>query len=287
MTDAGRIGSAKGYKGAKSTLVRFRGNSISFKDVTVSFLEKLEVHMRSRKNTNGGIKVKMIAIKAIFNKAIERKIISQNLYPFKYYKTSKLKSTPEKRALTIDEFKRIKKLDLSENKPLIEAHNYFMFSFYTRGMNFADMMMLKWSDIVDGRISYTRAKTKKRFSIEIMYITQKILDYYKSQNRDTKYVFPILLKDNLTPQQIDNRKHKVISRYNKKLKTIAELSEVKKNVTSYVARHSFATILKRMGTSTDVISEMMGHSDVQITQTYLKEFDNEILDKENRKLIDL
>ena len=79
----------------------------------------------------------------------------------------------------------------------------------------------------------------------------------------------------------------MLSRYNRKLKEIGKICNVEKPLTSYIARHSFATILKQMGTSTDVISELMGHSDVQITMTYLKEFDNDVLDAENRKLDDI
>ena len=187
----------------------------------------------------------------------------------------------------MDEFKRIKELDLKENAHLVEALNYFLFSIYTRGMNFMDMMLLKWSDIQDERIYYTRSKTKGQFNIDINIKVREILDYYKSQNRSSKYVFPILLKDDLTPVQIFNRKHKVLGRYNSKLKEIGKLAKIDKELTSYVARHSFATLLKHSGTSIDKISEMMGHSSVEITMSYLKDFESEVLDKENQKLLDL
>ena len=151
-------------------------------------------------------------------------------------------------------------------------------------MNFADLMLLKWTDIVAGRIHYTRSKTKGKFSIEITDELQELLDIFKAQNRNTKYVFPILLHNDLTPKQIVERKHKVLARVNRKLKELAKLAGVEEHITSYVARHSFATILKKMGTSVEAISELMGHSDVQITMTYLKEFDTDFLDQESRKL---
>jgi integrase len=154
-------------------------------------------------------------------------------------------------------------------------------------MNFKDMMHLKWSDIQNNRIHYTRSKTKGKFNIEILDNAQKILDYYREQKRPTNYVFPILLSENLTPQQIDNRKQKVLRRYNLKLKEIAKLVNIDTRLSSYVARHSFATILKMSGTSIEKISEMMGHADVSITMSYLKEFSNEDLDLENRKFMDI
>lgn len=284
MFKAGRIGNGKAIKETKDALNKFKQGTILFREITPTFLDKFEVHMRSKGNKNGGIAFKMRELRSVFNTAINRGVINQSLYPFKKYKISKLKSQKNKRALKVEEFKSIKALDISKHPHLLEAHNYFLFSFYTRGMNFVDMMHLKWSDIQNGRIYYTRSKTKGQFNVEIIDRAQEILDYYKVQNRPTDYVFPILLRNDLTPLQIATRKHKVLSRYNKKLKEIGKLCNVEKPLTSYIARHSFATILKQMGTSTDVISELMGHSDVQITMTYLKEFDSDVLDAENRKL---
>ncbi len=287
LTRAGKISNAKAYRDTKNSLVKFKGNRLRFKDITPTFLEKYEVFLREHGNTGGGVAFKMRELRALFNKAVRRKIIPQTLYPFSDYKISKLKSEATKTALSVEEFKLIKNVDLSEYPQLVEAHNYFMFSVYARGMNFKDMMHLKWSDIKNGRIYYVRSKTKGKLNLEIIPPLQKILDYYKAQNRDTDYVFPILLSDDLTPTQIFNRRHKVISRYNKKLKEIAKIAGLDKKPTSYVARHSFATILKMTGTPIEKISEMMGHGDVSTTIAYLKEFSNEDLDEENRKFIDL
>ena len=77
-----------------------------------------------------------------------------------------------------------------------------MFSVYSRGMNFKDMMTLKWSDIHNNRIYYVRSKTKGKLNFEIIPPLQEILNYYKAQNRNTDFVFPILLKEDLTPLQI-------------------------------------------------------------------------------------
>lgn len=287
LETSGRIGNAKAYRETKEALKKFSGDKILFQDITPAFLEKFEANMRSLGNENGGIAFKMRELRALFNKAISRKIISRELYPFNEYKIAKLKTNPNKRALSIEDFKKIKEVDLSERPDLLEAYNYFMFSFYARGINFVDILKLKWSNIQDGRIYYTRSKTKGQFSIEITEKVQEILNYYKTQNRPTEYVFPILLKEDLTPKQIENRRHKVLGRFNRKLQEIAKIAGVEKRITSYVARHSFATILKQMGTSTDVISELMGHSDVQVTISYLKDFDDEVLDNANRKLLDL
>jgi site-specific recombinase XerD len=287
MTRSGRISNAKAYQSTRDSIIKFKGEKITFREITSTFLEKYEVFLREKGNKNGGIAFKMRELKALFNKARKRKLIPKEPYPFEDYKLSKLKSEIPKRALTVEEFKKIRDVDLSEYPHLVEAYNYFMFSVYARGMNFKDMMCLKWSDIQNNRIHYTRSKTKGKFNFEIIDNTQKIIDYYKAQERPTNYVFPILLHENLTPKQIHYRKEKVLRVYNFGLKEIAKLVGVETRLTSYVARHSFATILKMIGTPIEKISEMMGHADVSITMSYLKEFSNEDLDMENRKFMDL
>lgn len=238
MEQSDRLGNARAYKEAKESLLKFINENhpgktiVKFKELTPELLEKYEVYMRSRGNENGGMAFKMRQIRAIFNKAINRKIISQDIYPFKYYKVSKLKAKPNKRALTVEDFKKMKDVNLSQFPHLMEAYNYFMFSFYTRGMNFVDMMYLKKSDIVNDRLYYTRAKTKGRFNIEIVDKAQEIIDFYKDKTHNTSYVFPILLSDDMTPKQIEYRKHKVLSRYNRKLGEIAKIAGVESHVTS-------------------------------------------------------
>ncbi len=287
QTRAGKIGNAKAYKDTRDSVIKFAGNSIKFSDITPTFLDKYEISLRELGNKNGGIAFKMRELRALFNKARKRKLIPKEPYPFDDYKISKLRLQPHKIALTVDEFKRFRDVDLSNHPNLLDSHRYFLFSVYARGCNFHDMALLRWSNLKNGRIHYARSKTGGLLNLEIIPQVQVILDYYKAQKRDTGYVFPILLQEGLTPQQIAYRKHKTISRYNAELKEIAELANIDKNMSSYVARHSFATILKMLGTPIEKISEMMGHTDVSITIAYLKEFSNEDLDEENRKFTDL
>lgn len=192
---------------------------------------------------------------------------------------SKLKGKGIKKALTLEEVQKIIKTDLSTHPKLVNAKNYFVFSFYTRGMNFADMMKLRWKDVIDDQIYYTRSKTKTNFRIKILPPVQGILDYYKNKKNETGYVFPILLKDELTPAQIENRKKKTLKQYNKDLKEIAAFCGINKSVSSYVARHSYANCLKQKGIATDIISESMGHQNIAVTQAYLKELDNSLVDE--------
>ncbi|MCL8008790.1 site-specific integrase, partial [Gelidibacter japonicus] len=267
MTYAGRTGNARVNKNSFNSLKKFNeGTRLNFKEITPSFLYKYEAFLRSRGGSDGGIGVRMRAIRAIYNFAIERKIAKEQDYPFKVYKVSKLKGKNLKKALTMEEVLKIRDLDLEENPSLVNTRNYFIFSFYTRGMNFTDMMKLEWKDIDQDKIYYTRSKTKGNFQIKIVLPVQEILSHYKQFSKGTKYVFPILLKNSLMPSQIENRKHKVLLRYNKELKEIAKICEINKPISSYVARHSFANCLKQKGVATDIISESMGHQNLAVTQ---------------------
>lgn len=285
---SGKTGNARVYKDTKTSLSKFANNkNLRFNDITVAFLEKYEVHLRENQNNDGGIAVKMRQLRALYNDALNRGIAKEEFYPFKKYKISKLKGKTAKRALTIDEVKKFLNINIAEHPHLQNAFNYFIFSYYCRGMNFIDLMKLKWSNIQGDNIFYTRSKTNRQFVIKILEPVRKVLSHYKSLRPDSPYVFPLILNENITPTQLENRKLKTLKKFNKDLKELSKIAGIESNVTSYVIRHSYATNMKFLGVSSDIISQSMGHSNVEITQSYLKEFENDILDHENEKLLNL
>lgn len=285
---SGKTGNARVYKDTKTSLFKFANNrALRFNDISVTFLEKYEVHLRENNNNDGGIAVKMRQIRALYNDALNRGIAQEEFYPFKKYKISKLKGKTAKRALTIDEVKKFLKINIVEYPHLQNSFNYFIFSYYCRGMNFIDLMKLKWSNIQGENIFYTRSKTNRQFVIKILEPVSKVLSYYKVLKPNSQYVFPLILNENITPIQLENRKLKTLKKFNKDLKELSKIAGIESNVTSYVIRHSYATNMKFLGVSSDIISQSMGHSNVEITQSYLKEFENDILDNENEKLLSL
>lgn len=285
---SGKTGNARVYKDTKNSLLKFLNTkNLRFHEISVTFLEKYEVHLRQNNNNDGGIAVKMRQLRALYNDALNRGIVKEEFYPFKKYKISKLKGKATKRALTIDEVKKFLKINISEYPHLQNSFNYFLFSYYCRGMNFIDLMKLKWSNVQGENIFYTRSKTNKQFVIKILEPVSKVLDYYRGLQNKTPYVFPIILNVNITPTQLENRKLKTLKKFNKDLKELAKIAGIESNITSYVIRHSYATNMKFLGVSSDIISQSMGHSNVEITQSYLKEFENDILDNENEKLLNL
>ncbi len=286
MKKAKRIGNARVYREVQSSFFKFvKDKKIHFPDLDLDMLEKYETWLRSRGGTGGGIGVKMRTIRAVYNDAIRKGYAKQEDYPFKHYDMSRLKSTGIKRALTRDEVRLVEQLDLEQYPHQTNFRHYFIFSYFSRGMNFIDMMKLQWSNIVDGRITYIRSKTGRLFVIKVLKPIQKILDHYESLPNDTNYVFPILLHEGLEEFQIQHRKKKTLKQYNKGLKEIAEIVGIDKTLTSYVARHSYATNLKQAGVNISIISESMGHANLDVTEHYLKEFENEVIDQATERLL--
>lgn len=286
LIKSGKVGNAKALNETKNSLFSFhKKHNLMFKEITPGFLEKYEVYLRENNNSDGGVAFKMRELRSIYNKALNKKVVDEKYYPFKVYKISRLKVGNIKKALSRDEIRLIENIDESKYPDLAEAKRLFMFSYYCRGINYFDIMQLKWSNISENRISYIRSKTKGRFSIEILPPVKEILSYYKNTFFDTGYVFPILLSENMTATQIQNRKHKKLKKFNNDLKKIAKIVGIDKPLSSYVARHSYATNLKQLGVSTDRISQSMGHKNLAITTAYLKDFEDDVIDRENEKLL--
>lgn len=285
MNSSGRTGNARSYKDTCNSFFSYQKDmDLSFKNLNVTLIESYEAHLRGRGNQDSGIANRMRTLRAVYNSAIRNGIVKKECYPFDKYKISKLKGKGLKRALSRQEVKKMLEVNIDERPDLVEVKNFFTFSYFTRGINFVDMMKLKKESIMEDKFEYIRSKTKGRFIIKILPPVRTILDYYLSRS-STNYVFPILLKNDLTPMQIENRKHKMLKKFNNDLKELAMLAGVEKNVTSYVIRHSFATNSKQMGISTDVISQSMGHSNVNITNSYLKDFEDDVIDDANEKLL--
>ena len=286
MRLANKNGNARVYHEVQSSFFSFtQDKALQFIDLDLILLEKYETWLRSRGGTGGGIGVKMRTIRAIYNDAIRKGFAKQEDYPFKHYDMSKLKSSGIKKALTREEIRLIQNFDTAKYPHLINAKNYFVFSYFARGMNYIDLLKLKWNDISDNKLTYIRTKTGRLFVVKILEPMQKILEYYKALPNNTNYIFPILLREGLTGTQILYRKRKTLKQYNKSLKEIAKILGIQKHLTSYVARHSYATNLKHAGVNISIISESLGHANLDVTEHYLKEFENEVIDEATEQLL--
>ena len=273
LKDAKRLRYAEMYTLVFNSLVKFNGHlDIYFSDMDISWLKNYETWLRTNNLKDNTIGIRFRALRAIYNVAIEEKIVKKDYYPFDDYKVSKLKQKTAERAISKENVIEVLKY---KGKTPYEclAIDLFTFSYLTAGINFVDIANLTHDNIIDNRLSYIRKKTKKVITIPLQPKAFELIEKYKPFGKT--YVFPVLSPFHKTEQQKANRVHKVISKVNKNLKSIGKELNIPIGLTTYVARHSFATVLKRSGVSTSIISESLGHSSEKVTQIYLDSFENE------------
>ena len=290
LKNSKQIGNAKVYHDTYSQVKSFNNEKdITFSQLDYNFLIKLENHFKAKGTTDTAMSVRFRTIRALFNSAVAENYVKKDLYPFDKFKISeRFNIKTQKRAITKDDIKKIEAVVLDKKLAAFEAQQYFLFSYYGQGINFVDIANLKWSNLINGRIFYKRAKTGNELSFKLPQPALAIIEYWRpvTQRSNSAYIFPILNEEkHLTPTQKHNRIHKVLTRVNKDLKEIGKTAKIDTPITSYVARHTFATVLKRSGVSTAIISESMGHQTEAITQTYLKSFENSIIDEAMENLL--
>lgn len=289
LENTGRIGYASIFKSTKNSISTFRnGKDLHFSDITPSFLTKYEDSFYERGVAMNSVFVFMRTLKTLINYARKDNMVREDFNPFKDISFSKFRRIKtKKRAITKEEIQKIVKLKIKDDQGLINARNYFLFSFYNRGINFIDMAFLQWGNIRNDRLLYTRRKTKENFNIELLPPVKGILEYYKplTYEDNNSFVFPILSHSYKMPKSINNRLDKILRIVNADLKILAKEAGITEKLTTYVARHSYATILKRSGISTSVISEAMGHDSEKTTKIYLDSFANDILDEASKALL--
>lgn len=286
MNDTGHVGNAEVYLGTRNTLDKFhKKKSLNFTDVNYRFLILFEEHLRKKGNLNNSISIHMRTIRALFNRAIKEEVCSPSVYPFKVYIVSRLKNETSKLAISREDIMKIDRYQPTPHTKEELSKHIFMFSFYTMGMNYCDVVQLKHENIHNGRINYVRSKTGKRFSIKILPPVWVIINYYINIIGHKGYIFPVLDESYQSPQEIRSRIKSGLKRLNGHLKIIGKETGIQKKLTSYVARHSWATLMKNSGVSTAVISEGLGHSSEDTTQIYLDSFENKVLDDANEFLL--
>lgn len=285
---AGKVGNAATYRNTARILRRFTGGKpLPFAELTAVRLEKLEHHLRAEGCTGGGISVYMRTLRAVVGKAMKAGLMDRDHYPFETgtqagYSLTDLKSERNPRALTDADMDKLKRFPFADHPNLSQSVRLFLFSYYARGINFADIARLKRTDVYDGRIFYRRSKTGDPFSMPVSAALADILALF--DRSESPYLFPILNEEHATGKQQWYRIQKCLKRLNLELKEAAEVVGITVPLTSYVARHTFATTLKRKGVDVAVISESMGHESVNTTRAYLKRFGSEVLDAADQLL---
>ncbi|WP_195501509.1 phage integrase SAM-like domain-containing protein [Bacteroides clarus] len=256
--------------------------NIYFVDIDVSWLKRYEAWLRKQGLASNTIKGKFVDIRTMYNIAIDENIVKVEHYPFRKFKIAKLQQETAKRAISKEDISRI--IEYKTDNPLVQfAIDIFTFSYIMGGINFVDISTLTKENMMDNRLVYIRHKTKKLIQLPLQDKAIELIEKYHDDGNP--YLFPILKAYHKTEQQKFNRVHKIISNVNNRLKKIGKDLEIPVTLTTYVARHSHATVLKKAGVATSIISESLGHSSEKITQVYLDSFGNEQMDEAMKNLL--
>ncbi|MES2328779.1 MAG: site-specific integrase [Bacteroidota bacterium] len=283
LLEEGRIGSALNYQDSYNSLKRFRGN-VRFTDINTSYLNQYEqwmINVRKCSITTVGIKLR--SLRAVFNEAIENGIIKkEKCYPFGRRRYLLPTSRSIKKALDLSDVQKIYEHipDCEEEK---KARDFWLFFYFANGINQKDFAHLKYKNIDGEYLHFVRAKTERTGRGDPKIITayinedmQRIIDTWgnKDKNPDN-FIFPII-KDEDDPMRRFNLVKDLVLFINKRMGVIASRLEIKRKVTNIVSRHTFSTVLKRSGASTEFIQESLGHTDKKTTENYLGSFEKEV-----------
>jgi integrase/recombinase XerD len=279
----GKLGTAVFYENTLNALKDFtKKHRYPFTKITVSFLNEFEKGLMERKVgkknprniSRTTISMYMRCLRSVFNESAPEEID----YPFGKAKYMIPKWSHNKRALTQADVAKIAGYPVVDGTMLHKSRDLWLFSYLCNGINFKDIANLKYSNIKGDTIVFERAKTAKsgddviNITVIITRMIGKIIDRWgnkpASQNQ---YIFPILNKGLTADDQHRTIKQRVknTNKYMRRICADLKIPEA----TTYVARHSFATVLKRSGASVEFISESLGHRNISTTQNYLADFE--------------
>lgn len=278
LKQIGKVRTAETYTCALNSFIRFQGETDLFWEaVDSNLMMEYEVYLKAEGVCPNTSSYYMRSLRAIYNRAVEKELTIQR-YPFKHVYTGIDKTV--KRAVPVKVIRQIRNLNLELSPMLDYARDIFMFSFYTRGMSFVDMAYLKKKDLHNGILSYRRQKTNQQLFIKWEKPMQEIIDKYDTTG--TPYLLPIIKdvgKDER--RQYKNASHLV----NCKLKKIGMQLGLTIPLTTYVARHGWASIAKSKNIPISTISEAMGHDSGNTTRIYLASLNTSVIDKANSLII--
>ena len=274
------IGTKNNYVSAAARFMEFRDHEdLAFSQMTSDMMEMYQSWLWNRGIRQNTVAFYLRTLRTLYNKAVEAGQAPSNDI-FSHIQTTNARTC--KRAISVNDIRKIEKLNLSRGSSLDKARDLFLLSFYLRGMAFVDMAFLKKSDLKCGMISYNRRKTHQNLNIEWIKPMQTIVDKYAEQTKDSLYLLPILTGKESSPYTA-YRKMEHNTNYN--LKRIGEMIGLKIPLTTYVARHTWASIALHMNIPVATISEGMGHNSFKTTQIYLQSLDMATINEANKKII--
>lgn len=296
LIENNRIGNSTIYKTVMNSLNEFNGKDIPFDRVTISYLNKYEKYLSDEGVRTATISLYMRTLRAIINNE-GNPYLTDEAYPFGRGRYLIKTSKGVKIALTLKQVHAIEQYDCIDTLTDL-CRDLWLFSFYASGMNFTDILRIKYTDIIIGELTFVRYKTRNTrndetfISIPILEPMKRIIQKHGNKSKGG-YIFPII-NDNMSETEKRKNISTITSHSNKRIKAICK--ELKHDdetlmipdynlVNNYTARHSYATILNKIGVPESFISQQLGHSNQTVTQGYFGAYDRDARFKYNSLLL--
>ena len=259
--------------------------SLSMQEIfTPERLKEYEDWLAGQQSSPNTISTYMRTLQAVYNRWMSPGIEGYNPVLFKDVYTKVESRT--KRALTAEQMEQLRNTDFSVlTLRQQQVLTYFLLMFMLRGMPFIDLAHLRKSDLRNRRITYRRHKTGKLMVVDVPPDAMRLLQKNRDKT-DSEYLFP-LLHGGLFMEEHHHRYQETLRHFNRELARLMKQLLPGVSVSSYTARHTWATLAYHSGVPVGLISQSLGHSSIRVTMTYLKPFDAEVIDRINRQVISL
>ncbi len=271
-----RHGSYRTYSNCHASLLKYASLEIEFSEISYKFLKGFEnyhINLGNKPNTYGGYFRILRAIHYEYCKLND--LPEPNIY--KRFNIARIKNEARKKSLSKEQLKKLIDYD-PPSEAQASAKQIFLFSFYARGINLMDMLQLTDKNLEGDLLAYRRQKTGKQMKIKLVDQALEILRYFQN---DSPYLFPYMREGDIPKYRISDVNRNI----NRRLKLIGDEIGIKQ-ITMYTARHTFAELQYKSGVRIEIISQMLGHSDLKTTQTYLRSFSDDEVDDAASKVFD-
>ena len=283
----GNFGTAHVYRSSLNAIIAYRGkDDFAFNEVTSEWLKGFEVYLRGRGGSWNTVSTYLRTFRAVYNRAVDLRRAPYVPHLFRSVYTGT--RADHKRALCDDDMKKVFcKLSQSSgvSPNMRRAQELFILMFSLRGIPFVDLAYLRKSDLRDNVITYRRRKTGRLLSVTLTPEAMILVKKYMNRDSSSPYLFPFLESREGTKEAY--REYQLALRsFNQQLMLLGELLGLGDKLSSYTARHTWATTAYYCEIHPGIISEAMGHSSITVTETYLKPFRSKKIDEANKQVLD-
>lgn len=264
------------YQTVLRSFCRFAGTDLRMGSIDGRLIEGYQQWLHSRHIMQNTISCYMRSLRSLLHQ-MSAETKREPLFEMAF--TGRTKT--DKRSISLKDILRIRDLHFPPQSALAFSRDIFLFSLYSLGMPFVDIAFLRKDQICDDYIIYHRHKTGQRIRVKVEEPMRQIINRYTLKS--SPYVFPILTTDNKFKTMAVYESARTL--YNRHLKKIGVRAGIQQKLTSYVARHSWASLAYHANVDLSVISKALGHTSTKTTLTYIREIDDNRIDVANSELL--